>query len=230
MDDSEQIKELEDAFQRVETIYIADGHHRSASSVRVRDLRKTDNPEHSGGEEYNFFMGVLVPHNQVQILSYNRVVKDLNHMTEDQFLKQLEKNFEVTLSQNNKPYSPKESHSFGMYLGSSWYCLKTRPGVYEENDPVESLDVQILQKNVLSSLLGIEDPRRDKRIDFVGGIRGLEELEKRVNEGAFQVAFSLYATTIEDLMRIADANKVMPPKSTWFEPKLRSGLVIHLLS
>lgn len=231
IDDAEDINKLIDSFRQVVgTIYIADGHHRSASSVRVRDLRKARNPNHTGREEYNYFLGMLVPHNQVQILSYNRVVKDLNQWTRDQFLKSLKEKFEVTPSDNNKPYSPEQPHHFGMYLEGSWYCLKAKEGIFKEDDPVESLDVQILQKNILSSMLNVMDPRTDKRIDFIGGIRGLKELERRVNEGRYQIAFSLYPTTIEDLIRIADSGQVMPPKSTWFEPKLRSGLIIHLLS
>jgi uncharacterized protein (DUF1015 family) len=230
VDDPEKKNDIKETFHQVGAIYIADGHHRSASSVRVRDRRKANNPQHSGEEEYNYFLGVLVPHNQVQILSYNRVVRDLNPWTKEQFLEKLEEKFEVTSSEDNQPFTPEQPHSFGMYLDGSWYRLKAKKGIYQDNDPIESLDVQILQENILSSLLSIKDPRTDKRIDFIGGIRGLKELEKRVDGGGYQVAFSLYPTTVENLMEVADSNQIMPPKSTWFEPKLRSGLIVHLLS
>ncbi len=230
LDKPDTISNLVDCFRQVEAIYIADGHHRSASSLRVRELRKLKNPHHTREEEYNYFLGVLVPDNQVQILSYNRIVKDLNKLTQDQFFKKLKEKFEVVASKDNRDYSPEQPHSFGMYIAGSWYCLRTKVNTFQEDDPVESLDVQILQKNVLSSILNIKDPRTDKRIDFVGGIRGLKELERRVDGGGYQVAFSLFPTSIEDLIRIADSGKVMPPKSTWFEPKMRSGLIIHLLS
>lgn len=230
VDDPEKINIFKESFHQVSAIYIADGHHRSASSVRVRDRRKAKNPQHNGEEEYNYFLGVLVPHNQVQILSYNRVVKDLNQYTKTQFLEKLAEKFEVVPSKDNQPYAPDQPHSFGMYLDSCWYCLKAKKGIYRDHDPIESLDVHILQEGILSPLLDIKNPRTDERIDFIGGIRGLKELEKRVDEGAYQVAFSLYPTTVENLMEVADSNQVMPPKSTWFEPKLRSGLIVHLLS
>ncbi len=230
VDEPEKVKNIQESFQQVETIYIADGHHRSASSVRVRDKRKESNPQHSGEEEYNYFLGVLVPDHQVQILSYNRVVIDLGQWTKDQFLEKLAENFEVTPSSKNQPYAPEQPHFFGMYLERGWYCLKAKKGTYADNDPIESLDVQILQRNILSPLLDIKDPRTDKRIGFIGGIRGLKELEKRVDAAEYQLAFSLYPTTVENLMEIADSNQVMPPKSTWFEPKLRSGLIVHLIS
>ncbi|MFH1998399.1 MAG: DUF1015 family protein, partial [Planctomycetota bacterium] len=225
--DKEKMAFIEKAFSQVSCLYVADGHHRSASGVNVGKQRRESNPSHKGNEEYNFFMAVLFPHDQLQILDYNRVVKDLNGLSKDEFLAKVSEFFEVVPKQQNQ-VKPNKAKNFGMFLDGKWFSLTAREGTYPHNDPVKSLDVAILQNNLLSKVLGVGDPRTDKRIDFVGGIRGLGELEKRVGEG-WEVAFSLFPTSIEQLMAIADAGKIMPPKSTWFEPKLRSGLVIHML-
>ncbi len=208
--------------------YIADGHHRCASAVNVGKKRREENPQFTGKEEFNFFLAVLFPAKTLSIMDYNRVVKDLNGNTENEFIEKIKSKFDVAESESLEPYSPKEKHTFGMYLNNKWYILKAKPDTFNENDPVERLDVSILQNNLLSPILSIGDPRTDKRIDFIGGIRGLKELERRVSED-MTVAFSMYPTTLDDLMDIADANKIMPPKSTWFEPKLLSGLFIHKL-
>lgn len=185
-------------------------------------------PNYNGNEEFNFFLAVLFPDEQLHIMDYNRVVQDLNGNTVDQFLSKLSDKFTLENYNGTGQYKPEVKHTFGMFLEGKWYKLTAKPGTFDEKDPVDRLDVSIMQNNLLNSILGIEDPRTDKRIDFIGGIRGLGELERRVKEG-MKVAFSMYPTTIEDLMDIADAGKVMPPKSTWFEPKLRSGLFIHEL-
>ncbi|RMF61460.1 MAG: DUF1015 domain-containing protein [Calditrichaeota bacterium] len=225
--DVELIREIQNQFSSIPFLYVADGHHRSAAAMRVKQMKQKENPSHTGEEEYNFFLTVIFPHNQMQILDYNRVVKDLNGLSEEEFLNRLKEHFEVEPHQGQ--YKPTKAHNFGMYLNGRWYKLTARQEMIDESDPVKRLDVSILQENVLAPILGIADPRKDKRIDFVGGIRGLGELEKRVNSGNWAVAFALYPTSIEDLMAIADAGKIMPPKSTWFEPKLRTGLVVHLL-
>lgn len=229
VNDDSLIRKIEELFSQVDVLYVADGHHRSAAAMRVREIKKNANPQHTGKEEYNYFLTVIFPHNQMQILDYNRVVKDLNGLDEASFLKKVKEKFEVTPMPEGQPFKPNRTHEFGMYLNGRWYKLTAKPGSYDENDPVKRLDVSILQENLLAPILGIGDPRKDKRIDFVGGIRGLSELEKRVNSGNWAVAFALYPTSIEELMAIADAGKIMPPKSTWFEPKLKSGLVVHLL-
>jgi uncharacterized protein (DUF1015 family) len=226
--DPEVIQKLLELFAQVECLYIADGHHRSASAVQVGLMRKADNPGHRGDEEYNFFLSVIFPDNQLQIMDYNRVVKDLNGLSSQEFLQELGKSFSIEPYQGPGPYKPEAKGTFGMYLDGQWYILKAKEGSFDENDPVARLDVSILQHNLLGPILGINDPRTDKRIDFVGGIRGLQELERRVNEG-MRVAFAMYPTSIKELMDIADADKIMPPKSTWFEPKLRSGIFIHQL-
>lgn len=226
IDDDAAISTLHEEFTKVPCLYVADGHHRSASAANVGVERRGANSSHTGEEEYNFFMTVLFPHDQLKILDYNRVVKDLGGLTRDQFLEKVGANFDVEkMDAQVKPMSAK---AFGMYLEGDWYRLVAKKSSFPADDPVASLDVAILQNNLLSPVLGIEDPRTDKRIDFVGGIRGLGELERRV-EGGFAVAFSLFPTSIEQLMAIADAGKIMPPKSTWFEPKLRSGLIVHML-
>ncbi len=224
--DRETILRLLSLFAEVPCTYIADGHHRCASAVKVGLMRREKNPHHTGDEEYNRFLSVLFPDDQLAILPYNRVVKDLNGFTKENFLTTVEKaGFQITLEK--APVSPKEKGTFGMYLDGNWYLL-TADASLLSTDPVEGLDVSVLQNYLLRPILGIEDPRTDNRIDFVGGIRGLAELEKRVSED-MMVAFSMYPTSITELLSVADAGLLMPPKSTWFEPKLRSGLFIHSL-
>jgi uncharacterized protein (DUF1015 family) len=227
IEDGTTINSLTAAFRSVPNLYVADGHHRSAAAARVgRDLAKA-NPHHRGDEEYNFFLAVLFPHNQLRIMDYNRVVKDLNEMGRASFINRLEECFEVTRATGR--HSPTRKGEFGMYLKGDWYVLWAKPELMAIKDPVERLDVSILQKYVLGPMLGIDDPRTNKRIDFVGGIRGLKELEQRVDSGEMAVAFALFPTSIEELLAIADAGKIMPPKSTWFEPKLRDGVVVHMV-
>lgn len=225
--DEEHIKAIKEGFEDIPELYVADGHHRSAAASRVQKLKKDLNPDHTGEEPYNFFLTVIFPDDQMKILDYNRVVKDLSGLSPRDFMAKLMENFSVE-EIREKQYKPAKKHEFGMFLEGKWYRLKAKPGSFDESDPVKSLDVAILQDNLLAPILGIGDPRTDDRIDFVGGIRGLGELEKRVEQG-WQVAFALYPTSIDDLMNIADAGKTMPPKSTWFEPKLRSGMVVHML-
>ncbi len=229
IDDDAVIDGLTAAFGDVPALYIADGHHRAASAVRVAEKRRKDHPDYDGGEEFNWFLSVIFPAGELAIMDYNRVIHDLNGMTEDEFLAKLADVFEITpLAEGTCP-KPQQKHHCSLYLPGRWYDLAVKPGVFDENDPVARLDVSILQTNVLDKLLGIADPRTDKRIDFVGGIRGLGELEARVADG-WAAAFAMYPTGLDDLMAIADSGMVMPPKSTWFEPKLRSGLFIHKLS
>ncbi len=228
IEDEASINELTELFKGIDYLYIADGHHRAASAVKVGMKRREENPGYTGEEEFNYFLSVLFPDNELYIMDYNRVVKDLNGYTEEEYMAKLQESFDIEECQGEGQYRPEAKHTYGMYLDGKWYVLKAKEGTFKEEDPVERLDVSILQKNLLAPILGIEDPRTDKRIDFIGGIRGLEELERRVKEG-MKVAFSMYPTTIEELMDIADAGQVMPPKSTWFEPKLRSGLFIHKL-
>ncbi|NCC79003.1 MAG: DUF1015 domain-containing protein [Clostridia bacterium] len=220
------IKTLVEKFSGVESLYIADGHHRAASAVRVGMMRREHNPDYTGEEEFNYFLSVIFPSNELRIMDYNRVVKDLNGCTSEEFLRTIEKNFTVTPYEGEGPYRPEEKHTFGMYLDKKWYKLTAKEHIVFDEDPLKRLDCKILQDHLLHPVLGIEDPRVDKRIDFVGGIRGLEELERRVAKD-MKVAFSMYPTTIMDLVSISDAGMVMPPKSTWFEPKLRSGLFLH---
>lgn len=222
---------IEAAFNEISTLYVADGHHRSAAASRVKNLRQKRNGNHTGDEAYNFFLVVLFPDNQMQILDYNRVVKDLNGASAEEFLTKLAKDFDIAESTLGevKPASEKE---FGLYVESKWYKLTANAALQDsidEADPVKSLDVSILQEAIFTPYLDILDQRTDTRVDFVGGIRGLQELEKRVDSGQWQAAIALHATSIESLMAIADADEVMPPKSTWFEPKLKSGLVVHML-
>ncbi len=221
-------KKIIEAFKDIDYLYVADGHHRSAAALRVRDKRREDNPNHTGEESYNFFLVVIFPHDQMYIMDYNRIVKDLNGRMEKSFMEEVSEKFNIEDAPFS-PYKPEGKHSFGMYINGRWYKLTAKKEFYPEDNPVESLDVAILQNNLLHPVLGIENPRKDKRIDFVGGIRGLKYLEELVNSGNWAVAFSMYPTSIEDLMSVADANEVMPPKSTWFEPKLRSGMVVHEL-
>ncbi|MGD9488152.1 MAG: DUF1015 domain-containing protein [Calditrichaceae bacterium] len=228
VDKDEDIELIKTYFSKIDYLYVADGHHRSAAASRVADLRKAANHQHTGEEEYNFFLSVIFPDNQMYIMDYNRVVTDLNGLSGDEFLLKIQKKFDVK-KLGKDGFKPMEKHSFVMYLDGAWYLLYARENSFNEQDPVARLDVSILQTNLLSPILGIGDPRKDDRIDFVGGIRGLNELKKRVDSGEMKVAFALFPTSIEDLMAIADAGKTMPPKSTWFEPKLRSGLLIHEL-
>ncbi|MBT3169567.1 MAG: DUF1015 domain-containing protein [Candidatus Cloacimonetes bacterium] len=224
----ENTEELINIFAEIDYLYVADGHHRSASGTKVCQRRRAENPNHTGNEEYNFFLSVIFPHDQLYIMDYNRVVKDLNNLSSGDFLKKINEKFEVTEHSKTTPFKPENLHTFGMYFDGMWYKLSAKDGTFPTNDPVNSLDVAILQNNLLNPILAIGDPRKDERIDFVGGIRGLTELSNRVNDGE-AVAFSMFATSIEQLMNIADAGEVMPPKSTWFEPKLRSGVITHLL-
>jgi uncharacterized protein (DUF1015 family) len=224
--EQETISKLESLFAEMNTVYVADGHHRSASGAKVRDWRRKDNPGHTGEEEYNFFLAVYFPHNQLAIMPYNRVVKDLNDLTKEQVLEKIALSFNVEKNGEKEPVYPT---NICMYLDGQWYTLTAKEGTYPKDDPVHSLDVSILQEKLLTPVLGIGDPRTDDRIDFIGGIRGTKELERLVDSGKFAVAFSMYPTSIEQLIDIADAGKTMPPKSTWFEPKLRSGLIVHML-
>jgi uncharacterized protein (DUF1015 family) len=227
VDDDADREALAESFRRVPELYVADGHHRSAAGTRIRAKRRSANPNHTGDEPYNFFLSVIFPHDQMMILDYNRLVRDLGGDGIDAFLDKTRERFVVEAVADGRPETAK---SFGMYLGGRWYRLEARPGTYPENDPVRSLDVAILQNNLLEPILGIADPRADERIDFVGGIRGLAELERKVDSGEWAAAFALYPTSIDQLFAVADAGLVMPPKSTWFEPKLRSGLIIRPLS
>ena len=226
--DDATIKELENLFAQIPCTYIADGHHRCASAVKVGLKRRAEHPDYTGDEEFNRFLSVLFPDDQLSILPYNRVVKDLNGYSEEDFMKAVEAaGFHISCMKK-EPVSPKEKGSFGMFLNGNWYLLKADESLLS-SDPVEGLDVSVLQNHLLAPILGIGDPRIDKRIDFVGGIRGLAELEKRVSE-EMKIAFSMYPTSIDELLDVAEAGLLMPPKSTWFEPKLRSGLFIHSLS
>jgi uncharacterized protein (DUF1015 family) len=226
--DPSLISALTSAFALIPTLYVADGHHRSAAASRVRELRRDANPAHSGREEYNFFLTVIFPDNEMNIMPYNRVVKDLAGQELAQFMARVGERFEITPCPGR--FVPAERHSFGMFLEGRWYSLVPRPGSFAEDDAVARLDVSILQENLLNPILKIRNPRTDQRIHFVGGIRGTEELERLVVGGEYAVAFSLHPTSMGELMALADADKIMPPKSTWFEPKLRSGLFLHLLS
>ena len=228
IDDRETIGLLTEHFKSIDSLYIADGHHRTASAVEVGKMKRAENPDYSGDEEFNFFLGVVFPHNDLKIMDYNRIVKDLKGHTTEDFLNKVGRSFDVEIYEEPGGYKPFKKHDFGMFLDNKWYKLSLKKQYYNHSDTVSNLDVSILQNKILSPILDIKDSRNDSRIDFVGGIRGLEELEKRVREGA-AVAFSMYPTTMSDIMSIADENKTMPPKSTWFEPKLRSGLFIHEL-
>lgn len=227
INDPAQTAAIEAAFAAIPATYIADGHHRAASAVKVGLKRRAENPGYTGEEPFNYFLSVLFPDEELMILPYNRVVKDLNGMSREQFFEAVKGKFELE-EIGKEPYAPAEKGTFGMYLDNTWYALKVLPQ-YRSADPVKGLDVSILQDQLLGPVLGIGDPRTDKRIDFIGGIRGLKELERRVRED-MEIAFSMYPTSIEELLAVADAGLLMPPKSTWFEPKLRSGLFIHKLS
>ena len=230
IDSKSEIDRITEIFSsEVDAFYVADGHHRTAAAARVGAEKKSLNPNHTGAEEYNFFMAVCFPESQLRILDYNRVVRDLNGHSEEEFLDLLGKDFEVSPASAREPYRPSGLHNFSMYLSGKWYSLTAKPGRYDDSDPIGVLDVTILSGLVLDKILGIKDLRTDNRIDFVGGIRGLGELSRRVDSGEMKVAFALYPVSMTQLMDIADSGNIMPPKTTWFEPKLRSGLAIHLL-
>ncbi len=227
--DTNDIDAIESAFKNeVQFTYVADGHHRTAAAALVGEERAKDNPGHTGQEEYNFFMAVHFPASQLRIIDYNRVVKDLNGLSESEFLEKLNENFNV-VHKGAEEFKPSKLHVLSMYINGNWYELTAHSGTYDDNDPIGVLDVTILSKCVLDPILDIKDLRKSKRIDFVGGIRGLDELKKRVDSGEMKVAFALYPVSMNQLIDIADTDNIMPPKTTWFEPKLRSGLVLHSL-
>lgn len=223
--DADDVESLERLFANVPALYVADGHHRTAAAVRTGQALRAESGTRTGEEPFEHFMAVVFPHDQLQIMDYNRVVKDLNGLTPEQFLSKVGESFDVAPAAAPNPEGPAR---FGMFLGGKWYRLTAKAGTYPASDPVKGLDVSILQDNLLDPVLGIADPRTDKRVDFIGGIRGMKELERRVNEG-WAVAFALYPTSLDQLMAVADSGQVMPPKSTWFEPKLRSGFIVRLI-
>ena len=228
IDDEATIARMTELFAAIPSMYIADGHHRSAAAALVGDEKRRQNPNHQGDEEYNYFLAVCFPDNQLNIIDYNRVVKDLNGLSDEEFLKALEANFDVK-EMGTEIFKPNALHNFSLYLSGKWYSLTAKAGTYNDNDPIGVLDVTISSNLILDEILGIKDLRSDKRIDFVGGIRGLGELKKRVDSGEMKVALALYPVSMKQLIDIADTGNIMPPKTTWFEPKLRSGLVIHKL-
>ena len=228
IDDDADIQRITELFAVMPAMYIADGHHRSAAAALVGAEKAKQNPNHRGDEEYNFFMAVCFPANQLTIIDYNRVVKDLNGLSDEEFLKKLSEDF-IVEKKGTEIFKPSRLHEFSLYLGGNWYSLVAKPGTYNDNDPIGVLDVTISSNLILDKILGIKDLRSDKRIDFVGGIRGLGELKKRVDSGEMKVALALYPVSMKQLIDIADTGNIMPPKTTWFEPKLRSGLVIHKL-
>ncbi|WP_291651542.1 DUF1015 family protein [Clostridium sp.] len=224
IEDENTINRISESFKSVEYLYIADGHHRSASAVKVGHIKRAENENYTGEEEFNYFLSIAYPDSELEVLDYNRAVKDLNGLSKEEFLNKVSEKFIVTKS--NEQVKPKEKHTFGMYIEKQWYLLEAKNGIFDPDNPVEQLDVSILQNNLLKPILGIGDPRKSKRIKFIGGIRGLKELERRADTD-MKVSFSMYATTTDDIMDIADSGRIMPPKSTWFEPKPRSGLFIH---
>ena len=228
IDDDATIARITELFAELPAFYIADGHHRSAAAALVGDEKRRNNPNHRGDEEYNYFLAVCFPDNQLNIIDYNRVVKDLNGLTEEQFLAAVAENF-IVEEKGADIYTPAKLHNFSLYLGGKWYSLTAKEGTYDDKDPIGVLDVTISSNLILDKVLGIKDLRSDKRIDFVGGIRGLGELKRRVDNGEMKVALALYPVTMQQIIDIADTGNIMPPKTTWFEPKLRSGLVIHKL-
>jgi uncharacterized protein (DUF1015 family) len=234
IDEPDIIAKIKSTFDDIESLYIADGHHRCASAIRVAQKKREANPNYTGNEEFNYFLAVIFDADELKILDYNRVIRDLNGLTPDEFLEAVGANFNVDIPDaQGQPYKPQAPHEFGLYLNNTWYRLRAKPELLAKisHDPLQSLDVAILQDYILEPLLGIIDPRTDERIDFVGGIRGLSELERRANpNGDMELAFALYPTSTDELMSIADAGLIMPPKSTWFEPKLLSGLFIHSLA
>ncbi len=228
IDNEDTISRITELFAAIPSLYIADGHHRTAAAALVGNEKAQNNPAHKGDEEYNYFLAVAFPASHLKIIDYNRVVKDLNGLTAQQFLEALEKDFVVELK-GEEEYRPAALHNFSLYLDGKWYSLTAREGRYNDNDPIGKLDVTVSSDLILRDILGIHDLRSDKRIDFVGGIRGLGELKNRVDSGEMKVALALYPVTMQQLMDIADTGNIMPPKTTWFEPKLRSGLIIHKL-
>lgn len=228
INDGQDMATITAEFAKMPSLYIADGHHRSAAAALVGAEKARQNPRHTGNEEYNYFMAVCFQASQLTILDYNRVVKDLNGMTAEEFLSALKKNF-VVEKKGAPDYRPQHLHEFSLYLEGQWYSLTAKPGTYDDTDPIGVLDVDISSRLILDELLGIKDLRSDNRIDFVGGLRGLDELKRRVDSGEMRMALALYPVTMQQIMNIADSGKIMPPKATWFEPKLRSGLVIHKL-
>lgn len=228
INEKKDIKDLIKLFKTIDNMYIADGHHRCESAAKVGEMRRLDKPNYTGDEEFNYFLAVAFPDEDLYIMDYNRVVKDLNGLTKDEFINRISEDFNVSKHNGHGGYKPIKKHTFGMYLEKEWFVLEAKNDSFDENNLIESLDVSILQKNVLEKILDIKDIRTSDRIDFIGGIRGIKELERRVNKD-MKVAFSMYPTDIHEVMDISDINEVMPPKSTWFEPKLRSGLFIHKL-
>ncbi|MDR2027400.1 MAG: DUF1015 family protein [Prevotellaceae bacterium] len=229
VDNPEYIERITEIFESVPALYIADGHHRTAAAAAVAKMRRLQNPDHRGDEEYNWFMAVIFPESHLKIIDYNRLVKDLNGLSVEQFIDRLNGDFTVEKKSSTETYKPAGLHNFSMYIAGSWYSLTAKEGTYNDSDPVGGLDVTVLSGLVLDRILDIKDLRTSKRIDFVGGIRGLEALSKRVDSGEMAVAFALYPVSMRQLINIADAGEIMPPKTTWFEPKLRSGLTIHTL-
>ena len=227
VDDEETVKEIAEIFKGVDALYIADGHHRANSAVKVGLMRRQENPSYDGTEEFNFFLSVLFSSDELKIMPYNRVAKMPKGVSEEELLRRISAKFEIE-KMGREPYAPEKVHCFGMLLGNVWYKLTAKEGTFDPDNVIDSLDVSILQNNLIAPVLGIDDPRKSKRIDFVGGIRGLGELVKRANTD-MEIAFSMYPTSVGELMDIADAGEIMPPKSTWFEPKLLSGLFIHKL-
>ena len=226
IDDNIIIEKLVKLFKSIKYLYIADGHHRSASAVKVALNRRKQLGKYTGDEEFNYFLSIIYPDTELKVFDYNRTVKDLNGLSEEEFFSKVEESFYLSKSESNKPVSPKNKHEFGMYMNKQWFILRAKDGSFDENNSIDSLDVSILQNNLLNPILGISDPTKSERIEFIGGIRGLKELENRADTD-MKVSFSMYATTIDDIMNVADDGKTMPPKSTWFEPKPRSGIFIH---
>ncbi|MBP5642269.1 MAG: DUF1015 domain-containing protein [Paludibacteraceae bacterium] len=226
--DRKMIDRITEIFSEIPAMYIADGHHRSAAAALVGNEKKNQNPKHTGNEEYNYFLAVCFPDDELNIIDYNRVVKDLNGLSEEEFLKALSTNF-IVEKKGAEIYKPNKLHNFSLYLGGEWYSLTAKAGTYNDNDPIGVLDVTVSSNLILDEILGIKDLRSDKRIDFVGGIRGLGELKRRVDSGEMKMALALYPVTMQQIIDIADSGNIMPPKTTWFEPKLRSGLVVHEL-
>ena len=228
IDDNIIIEKLVKLFKSIKYLYIADGHHRSASAVKVALNRRKQLGKYTGDEEFNYFLSIIYPDTELKVFDYNRTVKDLNGLSEEEFFSKVEESFYLSKSEGNKPVTPKKKHEFGMYMNKQWFILRAKDGSFDENNSIDSLDVSILQNNLLNPILGISDPTKSERIEFIGGIIGLKELENRADTD-MKVRFSMYATTIDDIMNVADNGKTMPPKSTWFEPKPRSGIFIHKL-